>query len=359
MTDTKAKPETKAGTAAAKGSAAKSKPPAAKAAQAKAAQAKAAAPKPGAAEASKEAKPAETGQKSAEIVAKQFNFNQVTSKQTDVFGAARRVISNATAEMTKNYLAQLRDGEQVTEYFQGGLLVRMEEEEGFLEGYDSFKQYVEQELGIRMPEAAIRMRIYRQLNSSGIKWEDVSALDWSKIRALAGVLTTKNVKRVVKRVIDEDMNVPTVKEYAKTLAEQQNPPKASGEDPGTAEPSTSSGVKRKKTFSMPMYEDQHDTVTNAIAAYRDAVPDCGSDAVALENIALQYMAGGASGNADIAVSLQNLPLEVLVKAINDNRPELLEQSSDTAVGFFTAIGADKAIDILDAAFPKMTFEITG
>jgi len=282
----------------------------------------------------------------------------------DFFTAAKKVIPSADPDSVRQYIGQLGDAEQAAEFILGGLLKRVRDEELYSDEYETFAEYCESVLGYRKQKAAAMIKIYTILEESDIEWEDVKDLHWSRLKVLAPALTRKNVKKVVKKVLKENMNVPTCKEYSVMLMDKKSA--TNDAEPGESEPDTNSEdetVKKRQTVSFQMYEDQVETINNAIDEYRSQYPDCGSDAVALENICLQFLSGdfnGVSSDDDVLIAPQQpVELEDLISEadVNTLRAILEEEhpaifDDPSLVKLMDKEGIEVAVDAFNAAFPE-------
>ena len=284
-----------------------------------------------------------------------LSINLQKMEDGDLFTQSRKLVVSADDESVFRYANELCQAEQSAEYVMGAILHRIREEEIYADHYDSFKEYVESQLGYRMQKAAALIKVYSVLDTSGIEWEDVKPLGWSRLKALLGVLTKKNVKKIVKKVLAENMNVPTAKEYARQLAKKADTTGDEGEPEETevtTDDVSEEPVNKRATFSIQAYEDQIETIQNAIAEYRDQHPDCGSDAVALENISLSYLSGDyASGDEGVSVdeALAKMDYDEAREIVKKIYPELLVEPNVMAAMKHASL--DEAIDAFNEVFP--------
>jgi hypothetical protein len=166
-------------------------------------------------------------------------------------------------------------------YFKvGGILNRINEEGWYAdEGFPKFSDLVEAEFGIKRTKAMYLINIYNGLLASGVSWEDVSHVGWSKLKEIVSVLTKSNVKTWVKRA--NEMTVLQLNAYVRQHKQ--------GESGGSTD-DADSGVPQVSSMTFKMHDDQKDVVASALDKAKD---EAGTEHnnVALEAICMDYLSG--------------------------------------------------------------------
>lgn len=217
------------------------------------------------------------------------------AKQVEVLG--KDPLSKITKEVSALKQNQsLKVARELTEeidcnYFKlGGVLAKIQDEswwEG--EGYASFQVYIQAELGMPYRKAMHLINIYDHLVESGIPYEKVKNLGWTKLKEIAPILNEDNVEDWVDTA--ENMNnlqlMDEVKEFKKNDS-------MGGDDAGEK---VKSAIKTK---IFKLHKDQQEVVEEAIEAAKEA---CGSeyDSVALEYICLDFL-GSPSKKKQAAIT---------------------------------------------------------
>ncbi len=173
-------------------------------------------------------------------------------------------------------------------YFKvGGILNRINEEGWYTEdGFAKFSEFVESTFGIKRTKAMYLINIYNGLLTSGVMWEDVKDVGWSKLKEIVSVLTKKNVKAWVKRA--NEMTVLQLNAYVKQHKQ--------GDDAGTAD---DSGVPKVSSMTFKMHDDQKETVIEALDKAKDESKTEHNN-VALEAICMDYLAGPSAPTTEKA-----------------------------------------------------------
>ncbi len=145
-------------------------------------------------------------------------------------------------------------------------------------GHDSFKDFMQSEYGMPYRKGMYLIAIYNGLVGANIPWEKVKALGWTKLKELAGILSSENVDEWVLRA--ENMTTLQLIEYIK-----------SSETPAPAGSSTTPGSNEVTTLTFKVHADQKQTVQDAVNKAKKENNTEGA-AVALEYICMQYLEGG-------------------------------------------------------------------
>lgn len=175
-------------------------------------------------------------------------------------------------------LAELRstcDDEALSHLRRGGILLRMKENGWHGKGSE-FYGYVREELGFGKRDVQHHMAVYENLCKLDIPWEKVQPLGWFKLRMLSSFLTRENVEKVVAEVAG--MTTRQVQDYLRAA-----PSKLHAHAPGEA-------GNHLVVLKIRLGKDQEDTYRIAIGKARKE-SKTESDAVALERICLDFLAG--------------------------------------------------------------------
>jgi len=215
-----------------------------------------------------------------------------------------------TAKMEMTKFCEVRSQQA---YILGGFLFTNDENNWYLDyGYETFKEMAENLLGISKTAAYDYIGIYKGLTNSGVSWEEVEHIGWTKIRVFAKYLTNENKTDWIGRA--EELSAIELRNFAtkekglihkKLIAsdsakydvpDQQGPlseeeVKSNGNLEPTPEPALiEDSVVENKSHSRPFkfYIDQEETVNLAI---KYEMEDSGTkyEAVALENICKFYL----------------------------------------------------------------------
>lgn len=147
-------------------------------------------------------------------------------------------------------------------------------------GYETLSACLEKHFGLQYRKAAYLMQAYENLVNSGVEWAQVKALGWSKLRVVSSVLTKDNVAEWVEKAASLTVLqlYDVVREYKAQSLE------TSGLKPDQVQATTT-------TLSFKLHVDQKETIKQALEkARKEAATEF--DAVALEAICINYLAGG-------------------------------------------------------------------
>jgi hypothetical protein len=195
-------------------------------------------------------------------------------------------------------------------YFKiGGVLYTMKEKGWYVGDYS---EYVENVMGIRAAKGYYLTSIYENLVKSGLQWEEVKHIGWSKMRVIAKFLA-KGTKEEQFEWLNKANHMTHVQLQANVKALK------AGEGYTKAE-ETSSKIK---TITLKLYEDQLPT---AEAAIKKAKEELGtdSDIQAIDIIMQSYI----SDSFDLIIT-------------DDFIEEQLKK-----------LGKDKVIELVDKLFPS-------
>lgn len=150
------------------------------------------------------------------------------------------------------------------------------------EGYASFRDLLEKRFGLKYRKAAYWMQIYEDLINSGVAWNQVKTLGWCKLKEVSPVLTKENCAEWVAKA--ENLTVLQLHEVVKLAQANVSSGETEDVSPDGVETTTT-------TISFKVHKDQKETIRQALDK---AKGETGTefDAVALEGICMNYLAGG-------------------------------------------------------------------
>ena len=259
------------------------------------------------------------------------SLTQLIESQTtesDVISAVRqRVAEYDDAEKAREDLRQIEDARGKYAFAHGGILKRIRDE-GWCKacGYPSFSQFLDKQ-GIAKSTAYAHIELYERITDSGVSWADVKSVGWTKVRYLARHLTEDNIAVWIKLASEL-----TVVELRQLLEKQdQDAIYALGAKASTQV--DTSGVdlfpvpkesKQKHRFSVPLHEDQWETVETALKIAKTQT-ESPYDNVALEMICLNFLAEVHKEFGDshfFKVAVKHAGREKMIHLICDIWPDL-------------------------------------
>ena len=167
------------------------------------------------------------------------------------------------------------------DYFRlGGVLSAIQIQGWFMDkGHETFRSFVEAESGLAYRKAMYLINIYNCMVESGVAWDVVKHLGWSKLKELAPIITLENVDDWV--AVAENLTVIQLQEHIKASSK--------GESASTS-PEVDKEVSKTTTMTFKLHQDQKDTIREALDK---AKHETGTefDAVALEAMALDFLGG--------------------------------------------------------------------
>lgn len=211
-------------------------------------------------------------------------------------------IENMGAKDAREMVAKLANESEMTMFKVGGVLSVIQAN-GWFEPHGTFRDYIENEVGLHYRKALHWVAIYNALVEAQVPWSKVKGIGWTKLKEIAEVLTPSNVEEWVKIAATQTtlQLIETVKSH-----KAQGAPKALEDQ--------SSKTVTTKTFKV--HADQKETIEAAIEKAK-GVSGTTVDTVALEFICIEYL-----GSKGIVQKLQDLgiegALELLQKAYPDS-----------------------------------------
>ena len=222
--------------------------------------------------------------------------------EPDLITTVASQLENLKEADARKMVTEIRENSDFGYFKLGGVLAVIQSN-GWFEPHASFKDFVEAEHGLKYTRAMYWIRIYNKLVDSGIPWDAVKSLGWTKLKEIVDVITKANVKSWVKTAEKQ-----TVLQLHETVAAhlKAEAQKASGEA-GETEPAQTVVTK---TFKL--HADQKNTVDQALAKAKTA-GNTTVDTVALEYVCLDFL-GGTQTASTLSGKLQALGIDEALKA---------------------------------------------
>ncbi len=228
----------------------------------------------------------------------------------DLISAVAGELENLKETEARKLVTELREGSDFGFFKLGGVLSVIQSN-NWIEPHGSFKDFVEAEHGLNYRRAMYWIGIYNGLVNSGIPWEAVKSLGWTKLKEIVPVLTKDNVKQWVKTA-EKQTTLQLIETVKSDIANQQQKQIGSEAQP-------SSGPVTTKTFKV--HPDQKKTIDEALTRAK-ASGNTAFDTVALEYICLDYLGGPAKSTADVPGQLQKIGLDEALKAFEAAFPNV-------------------------------------
>ena len=204
-----------------------------------------------------------------------------TSKSGEIVGAdvLQDIVHEIENMKEKEALAQIGLLTEQTEmtFFRLGGILSLVQSNSWYTPYTTFRQFVETEHGIGYHKATYFIQIYNCLVESGVPWEKVKSVGWTKLKEIAKVINNDNVDQWVK-VASEQNTITLIDTVKKFLAQGAQV---------AIEDQTSKTVTTK-TFKV--HEEQKIAIEAAITKAKEAT-GTQVDTAALEFICLDYLGG--------------------------------------------------------------------
>jgi hypothetical protein len=288
---------------------------------------------------------------------KSLKKKKVTSGEVvgkDLILDTAHYVENLTKDAALDALRSVVETQGTNNFQMGGLLQRIYEMGWWDNGiYQNFKEFVEKEYGVGFRKAAYLMTIYSGLVNSGIKWEQVEVLGWTKLRELVAILTSDNVEEWVEKA--KGMTVLQLIEHIKV-----EKAKALPEKEGKVQEVTEVAKVSTKTFKL--HEDQLETVTTAIEKAKED-GNTEFDTVALEYICLRYLSD------DLGKAVTTTKTKTLEQLMQDAGPEKVKDvfmevfagedvtTKQQSIGdMFLEMGPEHVLTVFEKVWPN--FDIT-
>lgn len=222
---------------------------------------------------------------------------------------------------------ELIEGSSYNNFKLGGVLSRIQEE-GWWEGgsYETFRDFTENVYGIKYRKAMYLIEIYNALVESGVPWDSVKEMGWTKLREVAGLLTKENMDEWAERA--KSMSTIQLIEYVKQYKADQAGKKESSDE--------GEDVKTVSTMTFKVHADQKETIRHALDKARED-NKTEFDAVALEYICMQYLEGGLGKQKTVTKKVK----QTLTEVMSGSTPEAVLEAFEKQFPDFDVTIAEK------------------
>lgn len=202
------------------------------------------------------------------------------SPDLDLIVQTSHEVENLNAESAIGLAHKLIEDTEFSFFKLGGVLAAIQSNEWWQgQGYETFKQFIEEEFSMPYRKAMYFVAIYNGLIESGVPWEKVKNLGWTKLKELSSILTLDNMDGWIEKA------------SSMTTIQLQEEIKNSATGPATEGAAEQTKVTTVQTMTFKLHEDQKEIVRAAVdKAKKDFNTEF--DAVAIEHIATSYLEGG-------------------------------------------------------------------
>lgn len=216
--------------------------------------------------------------------AQQKQILKVAPLPTDAINDTATAIENLKAKDALPLVSEMLNSNDFNEFKIGGVLSVIDANGYWREqGYDKFKDFIEGFYGINYRKAMYLINIYNSLLESGVEWDQVSSVGWTKLKEICGLLNTDNVDKWVE--LANSMSCVALQAYIKTCDENGEP--KGGEGAGDHNPADTPDVS---TMTFKVHNEQKTTVREALDKVKAEI-STEHDNVALEHLANEYLQG--------------------------------------------------------------------
>lgn len=246
--------------------------------------------------------------------------NKAVKELLDVKGDVISVVSgnveNLTSKKALEALPELFKRVDTTFFVIGGILSRVQEEQWWQDaGFESLKDYVEEEFGLASRTATYWIQIYRDLVACEINFEDVSDIGWSKLKEISGMLTPENADEWATRA--REMSLRQLIEYIKAM-------KAGSKGSGDEEDGVNPNQSDVKPYTFKLHDDERASVS---AAVESGMEQLGTEypSVAITHICDMFLTGdgtGAAKGGDLKDMMSKAGYEKVLEIMEEIFPNL-------------------------------------
>ena len=211
--------------------------------------------------------------------------------EPDLISTTATELENLKPAEAFKMVAELAENVDYTYFKLGGVLSVIQSNGWYTdEGYETFRGFVETEYGINYRKAMYLVAIYNGLVESGVSWDKVKDIGWTKLKELANIITEDTVDKWVKAA--KEMTVIQLIEYIK---EDKKGSAETSDDGKGKSPSTD-----VKSMTFKLHADQREIVEEAIEKAKGEA-DTEYPAVALEAVCLSFLNAGTKKPAKTKV----------------------------------------------------------
>lgn len=201
----------------------------------------------------------------------------------DVFAEVAKRVEGLTEAAAFSRLDRLIHSQAADAFEMGGILAKIQTE-GWFGEHPNFRTLIENEFGMTYRTAMAYLAMYNAIIESGVEYEKVQHLGWTKISILAPILNEENIDKTIAAVAD--MNTLQVQEFVRDLQKGESTPEQAKK--------TAEDIK-SKTFKL--FAPQLETVDMALEKAQTAT---GSESTGhnLEMICQDFLAGNTGKKKD-------------------------------------------------------------
>lgn len=205
---------------------------------------------------------------------------QSIAKEEDLIVKTAKEIENLKEEKAFKMVPSLLDNIDHDYFRLGGVLSMINGQGWFMDkNYENFRAFVESEAGIQYRKAMYLIEIYNGLVESGVLWDQVKSVGWTKMKEIARIITPENVTEWVD--LATNMTTLQLQEHIKQKTAGDS---AKGEGKDLEE------VKKTTTMTFKVHTDQKTTIREALVKCKHET-GTDVDSVALEHICLDFLGG--------------------------------------------------------------------
>lgn len=232
----------------------------------------------------------------------------------DVFTTVPESVENLTSKKALEVLPQLLANIDNSFFAVGGIMARVHEESWWKDaGFESFKDYVEEECGQSYRTTMYWVGIYNDIVTAGVPFEAVADIGWSKLKEISGMLTPENYDEWLTRA--REMSLKQLIEFVKAMKSGGS----SSEETGGVDTT----VNDVKNYTFKLHEDQKCSVDAAVQSAMEAV---GTEypAVAITHICDGFNAGetGTGTAANLGDSMAQAGFQKVLEEFEKQFPNI-------------------------------------
>lgn len=237
----------------------------------------------------------------------------------DLISGICKEVENLKSDEAIKMAHTLLEDVELNSFKLGGVLASIQTHGHWqAKGFETFKEFIESEFGLHYRKAMYLIQIYTALVNSGVSWEKVKELGWTKLKEIVHLLNEENVDQWVERA--KELSTLNLIEYVKS---------ADKGEPADETAVEGEQVTTKTTDLYPMtfkvHADQKTTIRDALDKKRIEI-NTEFDNMALESICLDYI-GGTTGKKKstkmptLAEMLKGKPIEEVLAAVEAEYPQ--------------------------------------
>lgn len=243
----------------------------------------------------------------AKIKTKTKAKNVEIESVVDLITTVAYSVENASSTECDRQIVKLLEDVDNNYFALGGYLSLAQREEGWRGQFENFKDFVETSFGLNYRKAMYLIAMYKGIVESGVVWEQVSHLGWTKLKELASIITTDNVADWILKA--ENM---TVSQLIAAIKLSETGVLEKTDTPTESNPTSS--------MSFSVHEDQKVTIESAVEKAK-LEADTDNKSVALEALCMNYLSGGKVAQP-IEIQMKVLGAEAVLEAFEVVFPDI-------------------------------------